>query len=37
MSEEKKYAAIHYASYLQIEKLLDAQHPRSASFGKEAH
>ncbi len=37
MSEEKKYAAIHYASYLQIEKLLDAQQPRSASFGKEAH
>ena len=33
----KKYSAIHYASYLQIEKLLDCQSPRSKELGDEAH
>ena len=37
MSQEKKYASIHYASYLGLDRVLDAQHPRSASTGKEAH
>lgn len=32
----QKYAAIHYASYLEIDKLLDSQHPRSSEFGEEA-
>lgn len=34
---ENKYAAIHYNSYLELDKLLDCQHPRSANFGNEAH
>jgi len=34
--ETKKYAAIHYASYLEIEKLLSAQHPRSEMIDGEA-
>lgn len=29
MSEKKKYATIHYHSYLGLDKLLDSQHPRS--------
>lgn len=29
--ENKKYATIHYHAYLQLDKLLDAQHPRSGS------
>lgn len=33
----KKYSAIHYANYLQIEKLLDCQAPRSKELGVEAH
>lgn len=37
MSQEKKYSSIHYGSYLGLEKVLDAQHPRSAELGKEAH
>ncbi|MCU0328807.1 MAG: tryptophan 2,3-dioxygenase [Chitinophagales bacterium] len=32
----QKYAAIHYASYLQLDKILGAQKSRSAEFGKEA-
>lgn len=38
MSDNKeKYAAIHYNSYLELDKLLDSQHPRSKEFGGEAH
>ncbi|HEX5626090.1 MAG TPA: tryptophan 2,3-dioxygenase family protein [Saprospiraceae bacterium] len=37
MSDQKKYASIHYSSYLGLEKILDAQHPRSKALGKEAH
>lgn len=36
MSQEK-YAAIHYNSYLELDKLLDSQNPRSKDFGEEAH
>jgi len=36
--ENKKYAAIHYASYLELDKVLSAQHPRSEMIeGKAAH
>lgn len=36
--ENKKYAAIHYASYLELDKILSAQHPRSEMIeGKAAH
>jgi len=31
----KKYATIHYQKYLGLDKLLDAQHPRSASLDKD--
>ncbi len=39
MSKEKdqKYTSIHYNDYLQLDKLLDAQHPRSGEYGEEAH
>lgn len=37
MSREKKYTSIHYSSYLGLDKILEAQHPRSAQLGKEAH
>lgn len=37
MSIEKKYSSIHYSSYLGLEKILDAQNPRSKELGKEAH
>ncbi len=33
----KKYASVHYAGYLQLEKLLDAQHLRSTELGEHAH
>ncbi len=32
-----KYASTHYHSYLELNKILDAQHPRSADTGKAAH
>ena len=32
-----KYAAIHYAKYLELDKILDSQNPRSIEFGDEAH
>jgi tryptophan 2,3-dioxygenase len=36
--DDKKYAAIHYASYLELEKILSAQNPRSEKIeGKAAH
>lgn len=35
MSE--KYAAIHYSKYLDIDKILECQNPRSLEFGAEAH
>ncbi|MEP7197631.1 MAG: tryptophan 2,3-dioxygenase family protein [Saprospiraceae bacterium] len=37
MSTDKKYTSIHYATYLQLNKLLDAQHTRSKELGHEAH
>ncbi|NOT36151.1 MAG: hypothetical protein HOP11_02105 [Saprospiraceae bacterium] len=37
MSSDKKYTSIHYATYLELHKLLDAQHPRSKELGQEAH
>ena len=38
MSQSKKYTAIHYHSYLELDKLLSAQVPRSAEFeDKPAH
>jgi len=37
MDPSKKYTTIHYDSYLQLSKLLDAQHPRSGEFEKAAH
>lgn len=33
----KKSSAVHYHSYLELDKLLDAQHPRSVELGKPAH
>lgn len=35
MSKDK-YATVHYASYLQLDKVLDAQHPRSAEVSDSA-
>lgn len=32
-----KYSSIHYNNYLQIDKILSSQHPRSKDFGNEAH
>jgi tryptophan 2,3-dioxygenase len=32
-----KYATTHYHSYLELNKILDAQHPKSAETGKAAH
>lgn len=37
MKPENQYSSIHYSSYLGLDKILDAQHPRSAALGKEAH
>lgn len=37
MNPNEKYAAIHYHSYLGLDKILEAQVPRSGQFGKEAH
>ena len=33
--EEKKYSTVHYQNYLGLDKLLDAQHLRSAAVGEE--
>jgi tryptophan 2,3-dioxygenase len=33
----QKYASVHYASYLQLDKVLEAQQLRSESFGEKAH
>ncbi|MEZ4932311.1 MAG: tryptophan 2,3-dioxygenase family protein, partial [Saprospiraceae bacterium] len=36
--KDLKYTTIHYHSYLQLDKILDAQHPRSADLEeKPAH
>ena len=37
MSSDKKYTSIHYASYLQLDKILSAQNTRSKELGAEAH
>ena len=37
MTKDSKYSSIHYGNYLQIDKLLDAQHTRSGDFGEPAH
>ena len=36
MDQSKKYTAIHYHSYLELDKLLSAQVPRSGQFEAEA-
>ena len=35
--KEDQYSTIHYHSYLQLDKILDAQSPRSEALGKPAH
>ncbi len=35
--KKDKYASIHYHKYLEIDRLLSAQHPRSEELGKPAH
>ncbi|MEO6189207.1 MAG: tryptophan 2,3-dioxygenase family protein, partial [Saprospiraceae bacterium] len=37
MSSDKKYTSIHYATYLQLDKILGAQNTRSKELGAEAH
>ena len=37
MHKEDKYTSIHYSSYLQLDRILNAQTARSAKFGEEAH
>lgn len=37
MSKEKKFEAVHYSDYLQLDKILGAQNLRSESLGKPAH
>ncbi len=37
METEKKYASVHYAKYLQLDKVMGAQHLRSVELGKPAH
>lgn len=37
MSKDSEYSAIHYNSYLELEKLLGAQTLRSVELGKPAH
>lgn len=32
-----KYPPVHYHNYLEIEKLLSSQHPKSVEYGKPAH
>ena len=34
---KKPYPPVHYADYLKLDKLLDAQKPRSTEFGAPAH
>jgi len=37
MSASKKYTTIHYHNYLDLDKLLSAQNPRSKQIAEEAH
>ncbi len=37
MSASKKYTTIHYHNYLELDKLLSAQNPRSKAIAEEAH
>jgi tryptophan 2,3-dioxygenase len=37
MSKDLKYSNVHYHNYLQLDKILDAQHLRSTQVGHEAH
>jgi len=37
MSASKKYTTIHYHNYLELDKLLSAQNPRSKQIATEAH
>lgn len=32
-----KYSSVHYTNYLQLDKIIDAQHLRSGDFGEQAH
>ncbi len=34
---DKKYVSVHYSKYLQLDKILSAQHLRSVEIGKPAH
>ncbi len=34
---DSKYASVHYSKYLELDKILDAQHPRSEALGIPAH
>lgn len=36
-SGNNKYSSIHYQSYLELDKILGAQNPRSRAVGEEAH
>jgi tryptophan 2,3-dioxygenase len=35
--KDKKFESVHYHNYLQLDKILDAQHLRSAEIGDPAH
>ncbi len=37
MSSDKKYPPQYYRDYLQLDKVLEAQHPVSKNYGEEAH
>ncbi|MFD2587043.1 tryptophan 2,3-dioxygenase family protein [Croceitalea marina] len=36
-NNSKKYSTIHYHDYLELDKILEAQHPRSEAIGAPAH
>ncbi len=36
MNSDKKYSSVHYHDYLELDKLLDAQHPRSGDEESQA-
>ena len=37
MAKDDQFTNVHYQSYLELDKILEAQHPRSAKLQKEAH
>lgn len=36
-TKEIQYASVHYSKYLELDKILQAQHPRSEALGMPAH